>query len=159
MLFHTCKKIDKDAHLTYNNGDRSETDMQIIQIVVVIVLGIVIGQLISNRMSKRKTRKYIHHLPYDEFKKNMRKGALIDIRKQDAFEKDKIKGARNYRIPFLKNKKQNQVRRDKPLYLYCQNGHKSTKAAQKLVYRFNEIYVLEGGFNAYKKAKDESIKN
>lgn len=96
----------------------------------------------------------IHLLAKEDFSANMRKGQLIDIRSQKAISKGKIKGARQFRGQYLKNKSQTKIRRDLPLYLYCQNGQKSRKLARRLsVKGYREINVLKGGYAAYVEKK------
>ena len=68
--------------------------MDILTIVLASVAGILIGLLVTN--SKKYDYTNIKFLTVEDFQKNMRKGQLIDIQKKDEFEKDKIKGARNF---------------------------------------------------------------
>jgi len=118
------------------------------QYVIPIILGLAIGALITMRGKKDPNRMQV--LSVDDFKKNMRKGQLIDIRKKEAYEADKIKGARNFPYRYLKSKHQTKVRHDQPLFIYCQNGIKSKRVAKKLSLKYTMVYVLEGGFNALK---------
>ncbi len=124
--------------------------------LVVIMLGVMLGQLFSKRAVSRTAQKdRIIVVPYEEFRKHMRKGQLIDIRKQRDFEADRIKGARNFSPRFLRSKKQTLVRRDQDLYLYCHRGMRAKRLAKKLLSRFHRrIIVLEGGFQSTKKGND-----
>ncbi len=127
---------------------------EILPFIFIVVFGVMLGQWFSSKTMKKKMYHRIKIVPVDVFKKNMRKGQLIDLRKSDRFEKDRIKGARNFSMRYLKNKRQTLVRKDQDLYLYCQNGKKSARVARKLLSRFpKELYVLDGGFNAYKASK------
>ncbi|MGD6975942.1 rhodanese-like domain-containing protein [Bacillus altitudinis] len=84
-----------------------------------------------------------------EFIKGYRKAQLIDVREPNEFEGGHILGARNIPLSQLKQRK-NEIRPDKPVYLYCQNNLRSGKAAQAL--RKNgcrEIYNLKGGFKKW----------
>ncbi len=124
---------------------------EILPFIFIVVVGVLLGQWFSNKTMKKKMYNRVQVIPLETFKKNMRKGQLVDIRKKELYEKEKIKGARNFSTRFLKNKKQTLVRKDQDLYLYCQNGKKSRKAARKLLTRFpKNIFVLEGGYNTYK---------
>ncbi len=120
----------------------------IIQYGIPVIIGLTIGFLVLN-LQKNKNVK-VNSLEVQAFKKNMRKGQLIDIRKDKQFKSDKIKGARNFSVKYIKSKNQTKIRKDKPVYLYCGNGSQSKKAAKKLGRKgFNEVYVLEGGLEAY----------
>ncbi len=91
----------------------------------------------------------LHTIEKEDFIKNMRKGQLIDVRKKDEFENDKIKGARNFRPNQLAGK-YSKLRKDQSVYIYCQNGKKSKRAAKKMARdNFSDIYILKGGFEAY----------
>jgi len=119
--------------------------------IVPVVIGLTLGFLLMNLKNKKTKSKSIHTIDTETFKNNMRKGQLIDVRKPKQFEEDKIKGARNFSPRYLKNKNQTKIRKDIPLYLYCQNGNKSTRVAKKLVRKeFKDVYVLDGGFDKYK---------
>ncbi len=88
-------------------------------------------------------------LTEEEFIKGYRKAQLIDVREPNEFEGGHILGARNIPLSQMKQRK-NEIRPDKPVYLYCQNHLRSGKAAQIL--RKNgcrEIYNLKGGFKKW----------
>ena len=122
-----------------------------IQYGIPILLGLWIGWLLTRKKTHQKTSNARHIISYETFKQNMRKGQLIDIRKKSQFEEDKIKGARHYTLGFLKHKNQRQVRKDNPVFLYCQTGSKSKRAAKTLTKKgFKSVYVLEGGFEVTK---------
>lgn len=93
-------------------------------------------------------------LDREEYKKAISKGKvqLVDVRTRAEFVSGHIKGARNidffqgsaFEAAFLKMKK------DKPIYLYCQSGNRSQKAARKLVEMgFAEVYDLRGGYRTW----------
>lgn len=117
-------------------------------ILIAIVLGLSLGWLMTRNKNTDFTN--IHVITKEEFLKNMRRGQLIDMRKKDIFEADKIKGARNFKISVLTSK-YSKIRKDLPVYLYCGNGKKSKKAAKKLIRsEYKTIYILEDGFANYK---------
>ena len=116
---------------------------------ITIVLGLGLG-LIMNKNKNAKTEN-VHPLSKDDFYNNMRKGQLVDIRKKDQFEQDKIKGARNFK-PGQLSGKYPKVRKDQSLYLYCNNGSKSKRLAKKLSSKdYTAVYYLVGGFNNIQK--------
>lgn len=115
------------------------------------IVGIAIGLWLVRLREVKKEFLFVTDL--ETFKLNMRKGQLIDIRNAKAFEMDKIKGARLFRPAVLKNKRQIKIRKDLPVYLYCQNGTRSRRLARRMTaIGYLEVHVLEGGFNAWKKS-------
>lgn len=123
-----------------------------ITLLIPIVLGVWIGIILSSRKQKKTFRQHVKIVDVDTFRKNMRKGQLIDIRKSEKFDEGRIKGARNFSIRMLKNKAQKQVRKDQPLYIYCENGKKSFRHATALIKKgYPAVYVLSGGYKAYAK--------
>ncbi len=116
-------------------------------IAIAIALGLTLGWL----MTRNKDADYtnIHIINKEDFSKNMRRGQLVDIRKKDAYETDKIKGARNITVGSMTSKYP-KIRKDLPVYMYCGNGSKSKRAAKKLIRnQYKAVYVLQGGFENY----------
>ncbi|MFW5838519.1 MAG: rhodanese-like domain-containing protein [Bacillota bacterium] len=124
----------------------------ILTYLVIISFGLILGWFISSRLQNKKQYVRVQIMPYDIFKKHMRKGQLIDIRKKDDYEASHIKGARNFSKAYLKNKKQTLIPRDQDLYLYCDNGKKSFRLARQLLTKYDKsIFVLQGGYSSLKK--------
>jgi len=77
---------------------------------------------------------------------------LIDVRTSNEFKSGFIKNAKN--IDFYATNFLNQFEKfdkQKPLFLYCRSGMRSSKAAKKLVaIGFNEVYDLKGGYLNWK---------
>jgi len=112
--------------------------------VLAIVVGAGLG-ILMNR-SKSTNKSAIHVISKKDFYDNMRKGQLIDIRKKDEFEADKIKGARNFK-PNQITSKYTKIRKDQSVYMYCKNGKKSKRLANKMSRNgHTAIYILENGF-------------
>ena len=121
--------------------------MDFTSIIIAVVAGLGIGYLMVRNQNVDFSK--IHVIERKDFVKNMRKGQLVDVRKKEKFEQDKIKGARNFAVRDLTSK-YSKIRKDLSVYIYCQNGRKSKRAAKKLVRKgFGDIYVLSGGFDAY----------
>lgn len=115
--------------------------------VLAVVVGLVMGLLIVSR--KNIDHSSIHIINKKDFKDNMRKGQLIDVRKKEEFEQNKIKGARNFNSRQLSGK-YSKLRKDLSIYIYCNNGKKSHRLAKKLTKNgYRNIYVLENGFSDY----------
>lgn len=115
-------------------------------IVIAVALGLLMGWIMTQR-NKRKP-EVVHIINKEDFFNNMRKGQLVDVRKEKDFELDKIKGARNFTKAQLTGKYP-KVRKDKSVYLYCNNGRKSKQIANKMSgLGYIAIYILDGGFKS-----------
>ena len=93
-------------------------------------------------------------LDREEYKKAISKGKmqLVDVRTRGEFMAGHIKGASN--IDFFQGSAFetafSRLKKDKPLYIYCQSGNRSQKAARKLVdMGFKEVYDLRGGYRIW----------
>ena len=118
-------------------------------IVIAVVLGLGLGLIMTQR-GKRKPEA-VHVICKEDFFNNMRKGQLVDIRKEKLFEEDRIKGARHF-TPRQLTGKFSKVRKDKSVYLYCNTGRAAKRVANKMSGMGDTaIFILEGGFKATKK--------
>lgn len=94
-------------------------------------------------------KKIVKTLSEEEFKSGYRKAQLIDVREPNEFSGGHILGARNIPLTQLKSRLK-EVRPDKPVYLYCQSGSRSGRAAQMLYKKgYKDLYHLEGGFKKW----------
>ena len=94
-------------------------------------------------------RKIVKMLSEQEFIEGYRKAQLIDVREKQDFDNGHILGARNIPLNQLKTRLI-ELRKDKPVYLYCFNGGRSGRAAQILYKQgYREIYMLNGGFKTW----------
>lgn len=121
-------------------------------IFIAIVLGLLIGMIFSkNKVDKDKYQA----LDYKEFMDMKRKGTLIDVRKSDLFDENKIVGAKSY--PGKSGAKAN-VRRDIPIFIYDQDGKKASSVSKAYV-RGGAVmvYYLKGGFKAYLEEKERKM--
>ena len=110
-------------------------------LIIAIILGIILGLFI---MMRRESKKAVVNLSEKEFVENMRKGQLVDLRKKEEFDQGHINGARN--IPFVMlTRNPGKLRRDLPIYLYCEKGKVCKRAALVLYGKgYENIYQLEG---------------
>lgn len=110
--------------------------------IIAIIIGIILGLFI---MMRRESKKAVVSLSEKEFIENMRKGQLVDLRKKEEFEEGHINGARN--IPFVMlTRSPGRLRKDLPIYLYCEKGKVSKRAALVLYGKgYEQIYQLDGG--------------
>ena len=93
-------------------------------------------------------------LDREEYKNAISKGKvqLVDVRTRAEFMSGHIKGASN--IDFFQGSAFesafSKMKKEKPVYLYCQSGNRSQKAARRLVEMgFTEVYDLRGGYRTW----------
>ncbi|MDO4813894.1 MAG: rhodanese-like domain-containing protein [Gemella sp.] len=115
-----------------------------ITLLVIIFIIALVGLFNYYRMSKAVTK-----LPYAEFKQNIRKVQLIDIREKTEFTYAHINGARN--IPFSQlSFKYSSLLKDKPIYLCDKNGALAPRAAYTLKkHGYTDIYMLKNGLQSW----------
>ncbi len=110
-----------------------------ILIILVAFIGFII--LLSFFQAKKASVK----LNEEEFKNSMRKGQLVDVRPKQEFQSGHINGARNINMQMIM-RSFHQLRKDQPIYLYCNTGRKSSKAAIFLRTKgYYELYELDKG--------------
>lgn len=86
-------------------------------------------------------------LESDEFKKDIRKAQLIDVREKDDFDTGHILGARN--IPYYELKQRySELRKDQPIYLYENGTYAAYRAAMVLKKKgYSDLYILKDGYD------------
>ncbi|WP_085991923.1 rhodanese-like domain-containing protein [Oceanobacillus senegalensis] len=116
--------------------------MEILIILLLVILAVGIFRYF-------RQRAYLKTLTENEFVKGYRKAQLIDVREPQEFQRGHILGARNIPVTQLKQRLV-ELRKDKPVYLYCQGGSRSARAAQLLHKKgYQDIYQLKGGFKKW----------
>ncbi len=119
-----------------------------------IGIGLLVGILISARKKHNYTN--IVSLGAEEFRQNMRKGQLIDVRSEESFKAGRINGSRNFPgMSAFAN--MTRFRTDQPIFIY---GDKSNgvvrKAARKFIRKgFSPVYILKDGLTEW----DHPLKN
>ncbi|MGG0716524.1 rhodanese-like domain-containing protein [Robertmurraya massiliosenegalensis] len=94
-------------------------------------------------------KKIVKTLTEEEFRAGYRKAQLIDVREPNEFENGHILGARNIPLSQMKMRMK-EIRPDKPVYLYCQSGMRSSRAAQTLYRKgYKDLSHLKGGFKKW----------
>ena len=94
-------------------------------------------------------RKILKTLSEEEFKAGYRKAQLIDVREPKEFDGGHILGARNIPASQMR-KRMKEIRPDKPVYLYCQSGARSGRAAQTLYRKgYKDLSQLKGGYKKW----------
>jgi rhodanese-related sulfurtransferase len=96
----------------------------------------------------------IEILDREAYKEAISKGKvqLVDVRTKREFASGHIKGAKN--IDFFQGSTFDdsfaKMKKDMPLYIYCQSGNRSQRAAKRLVeLGFSKIYDLKGGYSSW----------
>ncbi|WP_010650848.1 rhodanese-like domain-containing protein [Oceanobacillus massiliensis] len=113
-------------------------------LLIIIVILLVVGIF---RYFRQKN--YLNVLTEDQFREGYRKAQLIDVREPQEFDRGHILGARNIPVSQMRQRLV-EMRKDKPVYLYCQGGSRSARAAQLLHKKgYSDIYQLKGGFKKW----------
>ena len=104
--------------------------------------------------SQQITNHNIIRLDPDDFKKAISKnsGKIIDVRTKREFATGVIPGAINQDVMQKNDFLQASLQwsKSEPVYLYCQSGMRSLKAARILSRNgFTKIYELRGGISGY----------
>ncbi|AIM15583.1 MULTISPECIES: rhodanese-like domain-containing protein [Neobacillus] len=111
--------------------------------VLFIILGVIILYSVFTYFYQKKIVKTVTE---EEFRAGYRKAQLIDVREPNEFEGGHILGARNIPMSQLRMRLK-EIRPDKPVYLYCQSGLRSARAAQFLYKKgYKDLTQLQGGF-------------
>jgi rhodanese-related sulfurtransferase len=114
-----------------------------------IAIAILTAFMVYWVVSKLYQKKHLKTLDEEEFRKGYRKAQLIDVREPKEFDAGHILGARNIPLSQLKMR-QGEIRKDKPVYLYCQNGMRSTRCATTLRKKgYQDLNQLKGGFKKW----------
>ncbi|WP_420910315.1 rhodanese-like domain-containing protein [Neobacillus muris] len=96
-----------------------------------------------------RQKKIVKTVSEEEFRAGYRKAQLIDVREPNEFEGGHILGARNIPMSQLKMRMK-ELRPDLPVYLYCQSGTRSARAAQMLYKNgYKDLTQLQGGFKKW----------
>lgn len=96
-----------------------------------------------------RQRNFLKVLTEDQFREGYRKAQLIDVREPQEFDNGHILGARNIPVTQMKQRLV-EIRKDKPVYLYCQGSSRSNRAAQLLHKKgYQDLYQLKGGFKKW----------
>jgi len=113
---------------------------------ILIIVGVIVIYTLINAL---RLKKAVTSLNEEEFKKGYRKAQLIDVRELKEFEGGHILGARNLPSTQLRNRYR-ELRTDQPVYLYCQSGTRSSRAALFLKKKgYDQLYQLEGGYKKW----------
>jgi rhodanese-related sulfurtransferase len=94
-------------------------------------------------------KRIVKTLSEEEFRAGYRKAQLIDVREPNEFDAGHILGARNIPMSQMRMRSK-EIRPDMPVYLYCQSGMRSGRAAQFLNRKgYKDLTQLKGGFKGW----------
>jgi rhodanese-related sulfurtransferase len=116
--------------------------------VLPIALGLILGLLLALR--KKYDYSQVILLKPEDFRANMRKGQLIDVRRKDEYDRRRINGSRNFpKMSIFASLY--KMRKDQPIFLYDTiNGLLLKRVSHKLIRKgFHPVYVLETGLEKY----------
>lgn len=116
--------------------------------LIPISIGLFAGLLISTRKKVDLTQLIL--LDPEEFRLNMRKGQLIDIRKETDYKNRKINGSRNFAKRSVFGQL-HRLRKDQAIFIIGYQTSIQTKSiAKKLIKKgFRPIYILKGGIESW----------
>ncbi|KAA9026268.1 rhodanese-like domain-containing protein [Niallia endozanthoxylica] len=116
---------------------------------IYILLILIVATLAYIGFNWFQQRKILKTLTEEQFREGYRKAQLIDVREPNEYEAGHILGARNIPLSQLKMRMK-ELRPDKPVYLYCQSGSRSARAAQFLYKKgYKDLSHLQGGFKKW----------
>jgi len=119
--------------------------MQLLLITLLMAAGYLAAVFISRLLQNR----YLKKLSQEEFIKGYRKAQLIDVREEKEYNGGHILGARNIPMSQLRMR-YSEIRKDKPVYLYCAGSVRSRQAARFLKRKgYTQLYYLDGGFRKW----------
>lgn len=92
-----------------------------------------------------------------DFKEKSKDQTIIDIRTPEEFKQGHIENAVNINFfdsDFLE--RMNQYDKEKPLFIYCRSGNRTSSASKKLARSgFQEVYDLQGGILNWMRSNNE----
>ncbi|MBM7713788.1 rhodanese-related sulfurtransferase [Bacillus thermophilus] len=115
-------------------------------VLLYTTIGLLVVVIAFSLFNYFQQKKILKTLTEDEFRAGYRKAQLIDVREQKEYDGGHILGARSIPMSQLKMRMK-EIRPDKPVYLYCQSGMRSGRAAQILYKKgYRQLYHLQGGY-------------
>lgn len=114
------------------------------QWILPISLGLMVGVLFSLR--RRYDYSQVIELEAEEFRLNMRKGQLVDIRSAEAYKGRKINGSRNFpKASLFANL--GRFRHDQAVFVYDEDASRQLRQVGRKLLRkgFKPVYLLKGG--------------
>jgi rhodanese-related sulfurtransferase len=115
----------------------------------IVLISIVVAFLVYFVAMGLYQKRFLKTLTEEEFKAGYRKAQLIDVREPEEFKKGHILGARNIPLSQMRQRLK-EIRNDQSVYLYCESGFRSARAANFLKKRkYGQLHHLQGGFRKW----------
>ncbi|MEI4771405.1 rhodanese-like domain-containing protein [Psychrobacillus sp. FJAT-51614] len=113
------------------------------------LIAVIVVLLVYAGVQAFRLKKAVTNLTQEQFIEGYRKAQLIDVREPKEFDAGHILGARNIPSSQLRQRFK-EIRPDKPVYLYDQNGARSARAAMFLKKKgYTQLNQLQGGFKTW----------
>ncbi|MEG0580398.1 MAG: rhodanese-like domain-containing protein [Niameybacter sp.] len=113
------------------------------------LIGVIVALVVYAVVQALRLKKAVTNLTQEQFIEGYRKAQLIDVREPKEFDAGHILGSRNIPSSQLRQRFK-EIRPDKPVYLYCQSGARSSRAAMFLKKKgYTELNQLQGGFKSW----------
>ncbi|MGD9909946.1 MAG: rhodanese-like domain-containing protein [Candidatus Izemoplasmatales bacterium] len=115
---------------------------------VPVAAGLLIGILFATR--KNVDTSQIIVLDIEEFRHNMRKGQLIDIRSNEAYAKSHISGAKNFPKKSVFGEL-SKLRADMAIFIVAESDKGLANSVARKLYKkgFKPIYILQKGLSSW----------
>ncbi len=128
-----------------NKFEGSKKKLNSLYFLLIVIVAVIIYSVFTFFYQKR----IVKTVTEEEFRAGYRKAQLIDVREANEFDGGHILGARNIPMSQMKMRMQ-EIRSDMPVYLYCQSGMRSSRAAQFLHRKgYKDLTQLQGGFKKW----------
>ncbi len=89
-----------------------------------------------------------------------KKAIIIDIREREEYDREHIVNARSISLTELSKESIGKCLEGEMIVFHCQLGNRTNQAQDELAnLGFNDVRILDGGINAWKKIKGEMIVN
>jgi rhodanese-related sulfurtransferase len=117
-----------------------------------IIIALAVIWFIYKQFAPVKGVRSIGSKEFEQEQKAQRDSMLVDVRESHEFKSGHIPGAKNVPLSQLKSRV-NEIPKDKPVFVYCQSGIRSKRAAAMLKNSgVSNIVNLKGGIMGWQGA-------